>query len=54
MREQSASLFLAFQNFLLEGVWLGEVDADLVGGEFVVDLSHGIEFVLNLFFVEGV
>lgn len=48
------SLLLAVHNFLLERVWLGEVDADLVGGEFVVDLSHGVELVLNLFFVEGV
>lgn len=41
-------------NLLLEGVGLGEVEGDLVGGELVVDLSHGVELVLNLLSVEGV
>lgn len=48
------SLFLALQDFLLEGVGLGEVEADLVGGDLVIDLSHGIEFAFNLLSVEGV
>jgi hypothetical protein len=30
------------------------VDADLVGGDLVVNLSHSIELVLNLLLVEGV
>lgn len=48
------SLFLALQDFLLEGVGLGEVEADLVGGDLVIDLSHGIEFAFNLLSVEWV
>lgn len=47
-------LLLGFQDLLLEGVGLGEVDGDLVGGELVVDLGHGVELVLNLLLVEGV
>jgi hypothetical protein len=50
----SASLFLALKDFLLERVGLGEVEGDLVGGDLVVDLSHGVDLVLNLLFVEGV
>lgn len=30
------------------------MDADLVGGELVVDLSHGVDLALNLLLVEGV
>jgi hypothetical protein len=30
------------------------VDADLVGGDLVVNLGHSIEFVFNLLLVEGV
>lgn len=30
------------------------MDANLVGGDFVIDLGHSIELVLNLLFVEGV
>ena len=30
------------------------MDGDLVGGQLVVDLGDGIDFVLNLFFVKGV
>ena len=48
------SLLLLLHNFLLEGVGLGEVDADLVGGQLVVDLGHSVELVLNLLSVEGV
>lgn len=47
-------MFLAFQDFLLEGVGLGEVEGDLVGGDLVVDLSHGVKLVLNLLLVEGI
>jgi len=47
-------LFLWVHNFLLERVWLWEVDADLVGGDLVINLSHSIELVLNLLSVEGV
>jgi hypothetical protein len=54
MREHGSSLFLAFQDFLLEGVWLREVDGDLVGGDSVIDLSHSINLVFNLLSVEGV
>ncbi len=50
----SLSLFLGFQDFLLERVWLREVDADLVGGQLVVDLGHSIELSLNLLLVEWV
>jgi hypothetical protein len=48
------SLFLGFQDFLLERVGLGEVEADLVGGDLVVDLGHGVKLVLNLLSVEGI
>lgn len=53
-RDDVYSLLLGFQDFLLERVWLGELDGDLVGGELVVDLSHGVKLVLNLLLVEGV
>lgn len=49
-----ASLLLSLQDFLLERVWLGEVDADLVSGDLVVDLSDSVDLVLNLLLVEGV
>ncbi len=42
------------EHFLLEGVGLREVEGDLVGGDFVVDLSHSVELVLNLLLVEWV
>lgn len=48
------SLSLALKDLLLEGVGLREVDADLVGGDLVVDLGHGVNLVLNLLLVEGV
>jgi hypothetical protein len=51
---EPASLLLAFQDLLLEGVWLREVDADLVGGDLVVDLGHSIDLVFNLLLVKGV
>lgn len=54
MRFLRCSLFLAVQNLLLERVWLGEVDANLVGGDLVVDLSHSIELVLDLLSVKWV
>ena len=38
----------------MEGVRLGEVDGDLVGGELVIDLGHSVDFAFNLFSVEGV
>jgi hypothetical protein len=47
-------LLLGVHNLLLERVGLGEVDGDLVGGEFVIDLGHGVDLVLNLLLVEGV
>lgn len=47
-------LLLGVQDLLLEGVGLGEVKGDLVSSKLVVDLSHGIELVLNLLLVEGV
>lgn len=54
MRFFRCSLFLAVHNFLLERVRLGEVDANLVGGDLVIDLSHSVELVLNLLFIEGI
>lgn len=48
------SLLFGFQDLLLERVGFGEVEADLVGGDLVVDLSHGVKLVLNLLSVEGV
>lgn len=48
------SLLLGFQYFLLERVGFGEVEADLVGGDLVIDLSHGVKLVLNLLSVEGI
>lgn len=30
------------------------MEGDLVGGDLVVDLGHGVELVLNLLLVEGV
>lgn len=50
----TASLLLCFQNLLLERVRLREVNADLVGGDLVVDLGHGIDLVLNLLSIEGI
>jgi len=47
-------LLLGIEDLLLERVGLGEMDGDLVGGQLVVDLGDGIDFVLNLFFVKGV
>jgi hypothetical protein len=47
-------LLLAFQDFLLERVGLRELEADFVGGELVVDLSHSIKLVLNLLSIEGI
>jgi len=38
----------------LEGVGLGEINGNFVGGDLVVDGSHGLELVLNLLLVEGV
>jgi hypothetical protein len=48
------SLLLLGENLGLEGVGSGEVDGDLVGGDLVVDLGHGLNLGLNLFLVEGV
>ena len=48
------SLFLLGEDLGLEGVGSGEVDGDLVGGDLVVDLGHGLNLGLNLFLVEGV
>jgi hypothetical protein len=47
-------LLLGIEDLLLERFRLGEVNGDFVGGQLVVDLVDGIDFVLNLFFVEGV
>lgn len=47
-------MLLGIEDLLLERVGLGKVDGDLVGGQLVVDLGDGIDFVLNLFFVKGV
>ena len=55
MREHPAdSLLLLVENLGLEGVRSGKVDGDLLGGDLVVDLSHGLDLGLNLFLVEGV
>lgn len=54
MKRGSSLLLGGLEHFLLEGVRLGEVEGDLVGGDLVVDLSHGVELVLNLLLVEGV
>ena len=48
------SLLLLRENLGLEGVGSGEVDGDLVGGDLVVDLGHGLNLGFNLFLVEGV
>ena len=48
------SLLLLGEDLGLEGVGSSEVDGDLVGGDLVVDLSHGLDLGLNLFLVEGV
>jgi hypothetical protein len=48
------SLLLLGEDLGLEGVGSGEVDGDLVGGDLVVDLRHGLNLGLNLFLVEGV
>jgi hypothetical protein len=47
-------LFLGFHDFLLEGVWLREVNADLVGCELVVNLGHSIDLVFNLLSIKGI
>ena len=47
-------MLLGIEDLLLERVGLGEMDGDLVGGQLVVDLGDGIDFVLNLFLVKGV
>lgn len=54
MKEWRLSLFLLFHDFLLERVWLREVDADLVGCQLVVDLGHSVNLALNLLSVEWV
>ncbi len=48
------SLFLLGEDLGLEGVGSCEVDGDLVSGDLVVDLGHGLNLGLNLFLVEGV
>lgn len=48
------SLLLLGEDLGLEGVGSGEVDGDLVSGDLVVDLRHGLDLGLNLFLVEGV
>jgi len=52
--KQALSLLLLGEDLGLEGVGSGEVDGDLVGGDLVVDLRHGLNLGLNLFLVEGV
>ena len=52
--KQALSLLLLGENLGLEGVGSGEVDGDLVGGDLVIDLGHGLNLGLNLFLVEGV
>ena len=47
-------MLLGIEDLLLERVGLGEVDGDLVGGQLVVDLSHGVDLGLNLFLIKGV
>lgn len=47
-------MFLLFHDLLLEGVRLGEMESDLVGGELVVDLAHGVELALNLLSIKGI
>lgn len=53
-RKTRSSLLLLLLDLLLEGVGSGEVDGNLVGGEFLVDLGHSIDLSFNLFSVEGV
>jgi hypothetical protein len=48
------SLFLGFENLLLEGVGLGEADLNLMGSQLEVDGLHGVKLALNLLFVKGV
>ena len=45
---------LGVQDFLLEGVGLGESNSNFVSSELRIDLSQGFQFVFNLLFVEGV
>ena len=52
--KQALSLLFLGEDLGLEGVGSGEVDGDLVGGDLVVDLGHGLNLGLNLFLVEGV
>lgn len=53
-RSSSTSLFLCFHDFLLERVWLREMDGDLVGGQLVVDLSHSVDLAFNLLLIKWV
>ena len=54
LESQCSLASLLFQNLLLEGVGLGEVDGDLVSGQLLVDGCHSVQLVLNLLSVEGI
>ena len=41
-------------DFLLEDWWLWETESNLMGGQFVVAMDNGIDFVLNNIFVKWV
>ena len=47
-------LSLDIEESLLVSVGLGELEGDLVGGEFVVDVGKGVNFVSHGLSVEGV
>ena len=38
----------------MEGVWLAEAKLNLLVGVFVVDVAHGVKFVLNLLSVKRI
>jgi hypothetical protein len=40
------------KDLLLEVVWLGETESDLMGGELVIAVHNGINLVLHGVFVE--
>ncbi len=48
------SLGLFSEQLLLEGVGLGELDDNLLGGELLEDGGHGLELALSPLSVEGV
>ena len=47
-------MLLGIEDLLLDGVGARKVEGDLVGGQFLVDLSDGVQLARNLFSVQGV